>query len=131
MNCKKKLKKKKIAILVIFFVICLISLFVISTYKNDFLAAYTSQKYEEKEDRYDEEEAEKLKQNLREEWSLILVNKKNYVKDSLNVQFKEYNGYKVDYRIYDDLNNMFLNAKKDGVSLQIISGYRTKERSET
>lgn len=67
-----------------------------------------------------------------EEWCLTLVNKWNPMKtDGSEIEtVKLSNGERVDKRIYQQLQAMFDAAKADGVSLVVVSGYRTWSEQE-
>lgn len=61
-------------------------------------------------------------------WNLILVNSKNPVPDNYEVRLLELsNGRKVDERIYPELQQMFDDARADGLELFVAEGYRTRE----
>ena len=63
-----------------------------------------------------------------EEWSLILVNPWNAVPDGYEVELTELkDGQKVDSRIYPLLQEMFDDARKDGIKPYIYSSYRTQK----
>lgn len=64
-------------------------------------------------------------------WSLILVNKWNYIPDNYKVELTELkNGESVDKRIYPALQKMFDDARKDHVFPVVASGYRTAEKQQ-
>lgn len=64
-------------------------------------------------------------------WSLILVNKWNYIPDNYKVELTELkNGESVDKRIYPALQKMFDDARKDHVYPVAASGYRTAEKQQ-
>lgn len=58
------------------------------------------------------------------EWNLILVNKENPLIEYVDCDLREYQGFDVDARIYDNLVQMFEDAQNDGVNLFMASGYR-------
>lgn len=61
-------------------------------------------------------------------WNLILVNSWNAIPNDFKVSLKELrNGYYVDERIYPYLQQMFDDARADGVYPLIVSAYRTNE----
>lgn len=61
-------------------------------------------------------------------WNLILVNAENAVPSGYEPELITLsNGQQVDQRIYPDLQNMFDDARKDGVQLFVRSGYRSKK----
>ena len=62
------------------------------------------------------------------EWNLVLVNNNHPIKEDYSYSLKEMdNGQKVDSRIYKELNKMFKDANKDGISIAVTSGHREKE----
>ncbi len=64
-------------------------------------------------------------------WELVLVNDRYTVPDSYPEDLTTLkNGKKVDTRIYPDLQAMFDAARRDGLSLEVRSGYRTKESQQ-
>lgn len=65
------------------------------------------------------------------EWNLILVNDNHYIPDNYQVELTELsNGKKVDSRIYPDLQQMFNDARSEGLSLFVREGYRTAEEQQ-
>ena len=58
------------------------------------------------------------------DWKLILVNKDNPLEEDIDCKLKNYYGFDVDVRIYDELDRMFADAKEDGINLMMASGYR-------
>lgn len=61
-------------------------------------------------------------------WNLILVNRDYYIPDDYTMELTELsNGEKVDSRIYPDLQEMFDDARAEGVQLYVRDGYRTAE----
>lgn len=64
-------------------------------------------------------------------WSLMVINDLNEVKDDFKVELKKYRGIDVDERIIPYLNDMMNAAEKDGIKLWISSGYRSFERQST
>lgn len=64
-------------------------------------------------------------------WNLILVNRDNYIPDDYKVELTELsNGQKVDSRIYPKLQEMFDEARKEGLGLFVAAGYRTWEKQQ-
>ncbi|MBR5896584.1 MAG: M15 family metallopeptidase, partial [Lachnospiraceae bacterium] len=59
-----------------------------------------------------------------EDWNLILVNKDNPLEADIECKLKNFDGFDVDTRIYDELDAMFKAAKQDGINLLMASGYR-------
>ena len=55
---------------------------------------------------------------------LILVNKENPLKEDVACELVDYDGFDVDTRILDKLDEMFKAAKADGINLCMASGYR-------
>lgn len=67
-------------------------------------------------------------QQVESDWRLLLVNRWNPIPDDFNVSLvKLKNGESVDKRIYADLQDMFNQARKGGLSPIVSSGYRTAE----
>ena len=65
------------------------------------------------------------------EWNLILVNYNHYIPDDYQVELTDLsNGKKVDSRIYPDLQQMFNDARSEGLSLFVREGYRTAEEQQ-
>lgn len=67
----------------------------------------------------------------KEGWHLRLVNPTHALEKELDIELTEIGGYKFDARIADAVNALLAAAQEDGVSLAIISGYRTMDRSRT
>lgn len=65
-----------------------------------------------------------------ENMNIILVNRINKIPDDYIANLVEYNGKLVDSSIINDLDNMFKDAKKDGVNLKINTAYRDKEEQQ-
>ncbi len=65
-----------------------------------------------------------------ENMNIILVNRINKIPDDYKANLVEYNGKLVDSSIINDLDNMFKDAKKDGVNLKINTAYRDKEEQQ-
>ena len=60
--------------------------------------------------------------------NLILVNRDYYIPEDYTVELTELsNGEKVDSRIYPDLQEMFDDARAEGIQLFVADGYRTEE----
>ena len=65
---------------------------------------------------------------IKNDWRLILVNHWNPIPDNYNISLtKLKNGESVDERIYKDLQEMFDNARNNGLYPMISSGYRTTQ----
>lgn len=59
-------------------------------------------------------------------WNLILVNRDYYIPEDYKVELESFdNGEAVDSRIYPALQEMFKDAKDDGVHMFVREGYRT------
>ena len=60
------------------------------------------------------------------DWRLIIANKQYPMPESykVNVSYLD-GGYRIDSRVKDTYNAMIAAAKKDGISLKLISGFRT------
>jgi D-alanyl-D-alanine carboxypeptidase len=73
-------------------------------------------------------QSEKQKADTSAEWNLILVNCNHYIPDNYQVELTQLsNGKKVDSRIYPELQQMFNDARSEGLSLFVREGYRTTE----
>lgn len=60
------------------------------------------------------------------DWRLIIANKQHPMPESYKVNVSYISGnYRIDSRVKDSYNAMITAAKNDGVSLKIISGFRT------
>lgn len=59
-----------------------------------------------------------------EDWNLILVNKDHPLEADIDCKLRNFDGFDVDARIYDNLDAMFKAAKEDGINLLMASGYR-------
>ncbi len=70
-------------------------------------------------------EAEELLPFSTSDWNLILVNKDHKIDEDYTINKKSFGGFTVDERIYDALSEMFSDAKAEGMSLVMASGYRT------
>ena len=69
--------------------------------------------------------------SLEHGWSLILINKDNYIPEDYEVNLlKLSNGKKVDERIYPDLQKMFDDARAAGLELFVAQGYRTADEQQ-
>lgn len=65
------------------------------------------------------------------EWNLIIVNGNNRIPDDYEVELTTLsNGEQVDSRIYPYLQNMFDDAREEGVYPSVVSGYRTGEEQQ-
>ncbi len=63
---------------------------------------------------------------VKDDWRLILVNKQNPIPDDYEaVMVPIYNGITIREEIIDPLNDMFEAAEREGISLQVCSGYRS------
>ena len=66
----------------------------------------------------------------KDDWRLILVNAENPLPKDFKVNLVRVQGYPVDERIKEPLENMINGAKNDGVDLLVCYGYRTYEQSK-
>jgi D-alanyl-D-alanine carboxypeptidase len=65
-------------------------------------------------------------------WQLILANPWNTLPENFTVETKSFsNGHSVDKRIFDDLEMMLDDARKEGLSPIICSSYRSLEKQKT
>lgn len=65
------------------------------------------------------------------DWRLVLINPTHAIEKELDIEFDEVQGYKFDKRIAGKVRELIAAAKEDGISLAIVSGYRTMDRSRT
>ncbi len=69
--------------------------------------------------------------DIPDDWRLVLVNSKNSVPEDYKIELAQLsNGICVDSRIYPDLQNMFDDARKQGVYPVVSEGYRTYEEQQ-
>ena len=75
--------------------------------------------------------AEKLQTTIKTnapEWNLVLVNKSNKLSPDYKIKTEKFRDNKtVDARILPFLTEMFADARKAGIKLQFISGYRSQD----
>lgn len=65
------------------------------------------------------------------DWWLILVNSKNAIPKNYQIELTQLsNGICIDSRIYPDLQQMFDDAREDGVYPVVSEGYRTHEEQQ-
>lgn len=84
---------------------------------------------EQIEDEKEQEEEEELKEELPDDWNLILVNRTHPLPDDFEVELKSIGGgHKIDARAYDDYQAMVQAARKDGVYVYVTSSYRTMDK---
>lgn len=70
--------------------------------------------------------------SLRNGWNLILVNQENYIPSHYKIDLTVLsNGERVDSRIYPSLQEMFDDARKEGVYPVVGAGYRTHETQQS
>ncbi|MGE5494559.1 MAG: D-alanyl-D-alanine carboxypeptidase family protein [Burkholderiales bacterium] len=62
------------------------------------------------------------------EWSLILVNPAHHLSKDFEVTLADFEGGQVGARILDICVQMFSDAEADGVSLELVDAYRSRER---
>ncbi|MCR5213817.1 MAG: D-alanyl-D-alanine carboxypeptidase family protein [Eubacterium sp.] len=66
------------------------------------------------------------------EWALILVNRDNPVPDNYYIQLTSLdNGKQVDSRIYPALQQMFNDARNQGIDMFVREGYRSREYQQS
>lgn len=64
-------------------------------------------------------------------WNLILVNREHSIPNDYEVELTELsNGEKVDSRIYPELQEMFNNARAEGLGMFVADGYRTESEQQ-
>jgi len=70
-----------------------------------------------------------LPDDFNTDWNLILVNRNNFIPSDYKVELIDLsNGHQVDARIYPSLQQMFDDARTQGVYPTVVSGYRTEEK---
>ena len=78
-----------------------------------------------------QEEQTMLSDDFRADWNLILVNRENYIPTDYQLELTELsNGKSVDTRVYPSLQQMFDDARKEGVYPIVREGYRTQQEQE-
>ena len=78
-----------------------------------------------------EEEKRKDVDSNTTDWELLLVNKNHKIPDGYGVNLKEIElVHKIDSRIADKLEEMLLDARKEGLDPIICSSYRTNEKQK-
>lgn len=69
--------------------------------------------------------------DIPEDWRLILVNSNNAIPKDYKIELTQLsNGVCVDTRIYPDLQNMFDDARKQGIYPVVSEGYRTHQQQQ-
>lgn len=69
--------------------------------------------------------------DIPEDWRLILVNSNNAIPKDYKIELTQLsNGICVDTRIYPDLQNMFDDARKQGIYPVVSEGYRTHQQQQ-
>lgn len=81
------------------------------------------------EDEKEPEEKEEPKEDLPDDWNLILVNRTHPLPDDFEVELKSIgSGHQIDARAYDDYAAMIQAARKDGVYVYVTSSYRSMDK---
>lgn len=71
------------------------------------------------------------KQVIPEDWRLILVNSDHYIPKNYQIELYQLsNGVYIDSRIYPDLQQMFDDARNEGIYPIVGEGYRTHEEQQ-
>ena len=79
--------------------------------------------------RNEKEQEEELKEELPDDWNLILVNRTHPLPDDFEVELKSIGGgHKIDARAYDDYTAMVQAARKEGVYVYVTSSYRSMDK---
>ena len=77
-------------------------------------------------------ETDDTKEELPDDWNLILVNRTHPLPEGYEVELKAIgSGSSIDARAYDDYRNMIQAAKKEGVYIYVTSSYRDLEKQIT
>lgn len=70
-------------------------------------------------------------EDKQEEWNLVLVNSKNSLPENYDIELtKLSNGVCVDERIYPSLQQMFDDARSQGINPFVREGFRTRDNQE-
>lgn len=70
-------------------------------------------------------------EEIPDDWRLILVNDKHSVPKNYEPELTQLsNGIYIDSRIYPDLQQMFDDARRDGIYPVVSEGYRTREQQK-
>ncbi len=78
-----------------------------------------------------EAETSEAQDNREDDWRLILVNRWNPMPEDYEVELTQLaNGHAVDSRIYPDLQQMFDDARAEGLMPTISSSYRTADKQQ-
>ncbi len=86
---------------------------------------------EKEESHTEESHTEESTDSREEDWRLILVNRWNPMPEDYEVELTQLaNGHAVDSRIYPDLQQMFDDARAEGLMPTISSSYRTADRQQ-
>ena len=129
-------RRKKIAFMVIAEIICLIAVGTITyklvTNRIEKRNAIIAQEEAAKEEAEKQAVIEKQKkEDELKQWNLILVNNQNAIPDDYKVETVEVeDGYLVDSRIKESLEEMLSDCRDAGYSPQIISAFRTHETQQ-
>ena len=79
--------------------------------------------------RNEKEQEEELKEELPDDWNLILANRTHPLPDDFEVELKSIGGgHKIDARAYDDYTAMVQAARKEGVYVYVTSSYRSMDK---
>lgn len=109
------MKKKIIGIAAAVIAVCLIIIAVAGLAKPDI--------------RYSED-SHAIVNNNKLEWNLMLINAWNPLKQEKIKLLELRNGQKIDERIYEDLQQMFDDARAVGFDPEVTSGFRAKEKQQ-
>lgn len=103
-------------------------IFMIKSYKDDFSKAKTDSSVKNGTLSNASEIVPVQDKRKSTEWYLQLVNKNHPIDENFKIDLvKLSNGEKVDKRIYDQLQEMFDAARKNGIYPVVASGYRTEK----
>lgn len=117
---KRRRKGKSLMRKIILIIVLLLGIVVYRTVKVDLQAENISF--------FSEVHLKKQYADTSGEWNLILVNREHYIPKNYQVKLtKLSNGKEVDERIYPALQQMFDDARADGLSLFVREGYRTEK----
>lgn len=88
------------------------------------------QQSQQNQEQQQQEEQKPVIKGAKTDWNLILVSAKSPLPDDFDVTIDYiWGGYRGDARVKKAVNNMIDAAAKDGITLTICSGYRTKATS--
>ena len=133
---KKKAHGLKILILILFLAVIAAAFLLIHMINNGAqpeeaaeAVEYDSQKEAEEESK-EQARLEKI-EDEKDQWYLILVNNQNAMPDDFDIETVEVeDGYYIDARVHDALQEMLAGCRDAGYSPRLISTFRTRETQQ-